>query len=258
MCLIAFAWQPVPALRLLMAANRDEFHARPSEPLARWADHPDILAGRDVTACGTWLGLSTRGRLAAVTNVRLPGLEGKSQRSRGALPVDFLLASESPSAHRERLTPTLADYGPCNLLMADAHEACYLSNRAGVAARRLTPGVYGLSNAALDTPWPKTVALKAAVQAWLDAGDWQDSRPLFAALANDTRPPDAALPDTGVGLERERFVAPAFIRGAQYGTRCSTLLWVTAQGAGTLIERRFGPEGVLLDETRLDFAWPTD
>lgn len=257
MCLIAFAWQPTPQLKLLMAANRDEFHGRPSLPLKPWADDPELLAGRDATAMGTWLGVSTRGRIAAVTNVRLPTMEAAGLRSRGALPVAFLQGSESPGAHRDRLLPALADYGPCNLLIADAQEACYLSNRPGIAPQTLQPGVYGLSNAALDTPWPKTVALKAAVQRWLDAGALGDTEALFTALANAESPPDAALPDTGVGLARERFVAPAFIRGREYGTRCSTLVWVTASGEGRIIERRFGPEGVLLGETQLGFDWPS-
>lgn len=256
MCLIALAWQPSPSLRLLVAANRDEFHARPSLPLDAWSDAPGLLAGRDGTALGTWLGVSTRGRLAAVTNVRLPALEDQKRRSRGALPVAFLQGSDRPSAHRDALLPRLAQYGACNLLIADSQEACYLSNRPGVAPQTLQPGVYGLSNAALDTPWPKTVALKAAVRQWLAAGALGDTEPLFTALANHEQPPDAALPDTGVGLARERFVAPAFIRGREYGTRCSTLVWVTAEGEGCIIERRFGPEGVLLGETERRFHWP--
>ena len=256
MCLIAFAWNPSPTLRLVMAANRDEFHGRPSLPLAVWADQPDVMAGRDAEAQGTWLGVSRRGRLAAVTNVRLPGMPVPGLRSRGALVVDFLAGGASPQAHLAALDAAFESYGPCNLLLADAHEAWYASNRPGIAAQKLGDGVHGLSNATLDTPWPKTLMLKAAVEQWLQKGRSGDTAPLFSALADDHQPADAELPDTGLGLARERFVAPAFIRGREYGTRCSTVIVIEATGSGTVIERRFGPEGVALGESRVEFDWP--
>lgn len=256
MCLIAFAWNPSPTLRLVVAANRDEFHGRPSLPLAEWADQPGLMAGRDVEAQGTWLGVSRRGRLAAVTNVRLPDMPVPGLRSRGALALDFLAGSASPQAHLAALDDSFAQYGPCNLLLADAREAWYASNQAGMPMQQLSDGVHGLSNAALDTPWPKTLALKAAVAQWLHQGRSSNTAPLFAALADDQQPPDAELPDTGVGLARERLVAPAFIRGREYGTRCSTVIVVEANGRGSVIERRFGPEGVVLGESRVEFDWP--
>ncbi len=255
MCLIAFAWNPTPSLRLLVAANRDEFHARPSAPLAFWADQPQILAGRDIEGGGTWLGVSTRGRLAAVTNVRLPGVPAAGLRSRGALALDYLTGSGSPQAWLAG-QGGLGQYGPCNLLLVDAGQAVYASNQSGVAVQPLAAGLYGLSNATLDTPWPKTRQLKAAVADWLAQGATADTAELFTALANPATPPDALLPDTGVGLSRERFVAPAFILGREYGTRCSTLILVEADGAGTMIERRFGPDGLALGESRVEFRWP--
>ncbi len=256
MCLISFAWQPTSAIRLLLVANRDEFHARPSTALAHWHEDPTLIAGRDVLACGTWLGVSTRGRLAAVTNVRLPAGARAGLRSRGALPLDYLRGHADPAAHLQALQPVFDDYGPCNLLLADNRSACYASNRPGVPVQALQAGLYGLSNAALDTPWPKTLQLKAAVSAWLARGAVDDLEPLFAALADTHTPADEALPDTGVGLVVERFVAPAFIVGGDYGTRCSTVLRVDADGAGLVIERRFGPQGVPLGESRLRFDWP--
>jgi len=257
MCLVAFAWKPGCKLHLLLAANRDEFHARPSLPLATWSDAPDVLGGRDQSAMGTWLGVSTRGRLAVVTNVRTPVPPEPTPRSRGALAADFLRGSASPVAHHIRIQPTLPEYSPCNLLMADAREACYLSNQTGIAPRILEPGLYGLSNAALDTPWPKLVTLKAAVRRWLHrGGSLAGVEPLFEALARTDQPMDALLPNTGVGLERERRLAPVFIRGTDYGTRCSTLLWVTEDGEGCITERRFGPDGVGLGETQRRFRWP--
>ncbi len=256
MCLITFAWNPNPALRLLVVANRDEFHGRPSNALAAWPDRPDLIAGRDVEAHGTWLGVSTRGRLAAVTNVRLPGAPAPGLRSRGALTLDFLAGSATPEAHLHALQGTLASYGPCNLLLADTQQAFYASNQNGLPVQRLHDGVYGLSNAALDTPWPKTLRLKAAVRQWLTESTITDTHALFTALADASTPPDAALPDTGVGLSRERFVAPAFIVGREYGTRCSTVVMVDANGQGLAIERRFGPDGVALGESRMAFEWP--
>jgi len=257
MCLVALAWKPGRNLHLLLAANRDEFHARPSLPLAAWTDAPDVLGGRDQTAMGTWLGVSTRGRLAVVTNVRTPAPPEAALRSRGALAADFLRGSASPVAHHIRIQPTLPDYSPCNLLIADTQELRYISNCPGIAPRVLEPGLYGLSNASLDTPWPKLLSLKAAVRRWLlPGGSLTAVEPLFEALARTDPPADAQLPDTGVGLERERRLAPVFLRGADYGTRCSTLLWVTEDGEGCITERRFGPEGVALGETQLRFRWP--
>lgn len=256
MCLIAFAWKPLPALRLLLVANRDEFHARASAPMAAWAGEPSLIAGRDAAAGGIWLGVNTTGRLAAVTNVRRPVAPVSGLRSRGALPLDYLRGSDSPTAHLAARQSALGGYGPCNLLLADRDQACYASNQPGVPVTTLQPGLYGLSNASLDSPWPKTLRLKAAVAAWLAAGDFDDTAPLFAALADRSTPPDAELPDTGIGLVGERFVAPAFITGREYGTRCSTVIAVRADGTGLAIERRFGPEGLPLGESRLAFRWP--
>lgn len=256
MCLIAFGWRPVPGLSLLMVANRDEFHGRPTAPLAYWPDQPELLAGRDIEACGTWLGLSTHGRLAAVTNVRRPGAPATGLRSRGALAVDYLLGSDSPARTLANLHADFGRYGPCNLLLADARSACYASNQPGVAVQPLAPGLYGLSNATLDSPWPKTLRLKQAVADWLAQDHYNDTSPLFAALADTHTPADSHLPDTGVGLTAERFVAPAFILGREYGTRCSTVIVIDAEGAGSVVERRFGPEGIALGESRAEFRWP--
>lgn len=257
MCLIAFAWQPDPRWQWLLVANRDEFHARPSAPLARWADAPEVLGGLDLSSGGSWLGVSETGRLAAVTNVRLATSPDPTLRSRGALVADFLRGKATAADSAAALQATLADYGPCNLLLADADTALYTSNHGASAVRSLQAGVYGLSNASLESPWPKTLALKAALQQWLAHTDGSDVEPLFQALADETQPADADLPNTGVGLERERFVAPAFIRSEAYGTRCSTLLRVDAKGQGEAIERRFGPDGIDLGETRMQFRWPT-
>ena len=256
MCLIAFGWRPSPQLQLVVVANRDEFHGRPSAPLAFWPDQPALLGGRDIEAQGTWLGLSTQGRLAAVTNVRLPAPRAAGLRSRGVLAVDYLVDTAAPAAHLAALQASLPLYGPCNLLLADADGACHAGTQPGVPVQSLAPGLYGLSNATLDSPWPKTLRLKQAVAGWLAQGHYDNTTPLFAALANTHIPADAELPDTGVGLAAERFVAPAFIVGRDYGTRCSTVIVIDRQGAGIAVERRFGPQGVAMGESRVDFRWP--
>lgn len=256
MCLIVFGWNPSSSLRLLVVANRDEFHARPSAPLASWPDQPQLIAGRDLHAHGTWLGISTQGRVAAITNIRQPARSGKDLRSRGDLAKEFLASAGSPEDFLHSMKSTLPDYGPCNLLLADVRDASHISNQPNVISRPLQNGLYGLSNAALDTPWPKTMALKARVQDWLLRNQADDTAALFAALADRTTPPDAALPNTGVGLARERLLSPAFIAGREYGTRCSSLIIVDDKGCGTMTERRFGPDGIAIGESRIHFTWP--
>ena len=249
MCLIAFAWMQHPAYRLVLAANRDEYHARPTQPLDYWTDRPGVLGGRDGLAGGSWLAVARGGRVAAVTNVRTPA-PVRGPVSRGQLIIDFLVSHADAGAHAP--PATLGQAGPCNLLLFDSARAGYHANHPAAVSHAITPGVHGLSNAALDTPWPKTQQLRAALADAL-AGPALATEPLFAALADETRPPDAALPDTGIGLVRERRLAPAFIRGATYGTRASTLVLVDHGGHGTIIERRFGPNGVPQGETTLDF-----
>ncbi len=248
MCLIAFAWQAHPRWRLILAGNRDEFHARPSAALARWVDAP-IVGGRDLEAGGTWLGVTDAGRCAVVTNVRDPR-DTRDGLSRGLLASGYLAGGAGAADHARALLQTAADYRPFNLLTFDADTAWYLGNRPGPRAQAVTPGVHGLSNADFNTPWPKTRALMRRLQAWLDAGRADDFAPLFDALADESRPTDDQLPDTGMGLEMERFLAGAFIRGDRYGTRASTVVALGHDGRGVIIERRFGPAGRVVAETR--------
>ncbi|MBD8881433.1 MULTISPECIES: NRDE family protein [Rhodanobacter] len=249
MCLIAFAWQAHPRWRLVLAGNRDEFHARPSAELARWADLP-IAAGRDLEAGGTWLGVTDAGRCCVVTNVRDPR-DPQRGASRGLLATDYLAGAADATAHARELLVSAADYRPFNLLTFDARAAFYLGNRPEPRAEAVGPGVHGLSNADFNTPWPKTRALMTRLQTWLVASPDEDFAPLFAALADEQQAPDAELPDTGVGLERERWLSSAFIRGEHYGTRASTVVAIGHDGLGVIVERRFGPEGRFLGESRL-------
>jgi Uncharacterized conserved protein len=252
MCLIAFAWQSHPRWRLLLAGNRDEFHARPSAALARWDDAP-ITGGRDLEAGGTWLGVTDSGRCCVVTNVRDPR-DPQLGVSRGLLATDYLNGGAGASVHAQALLRSAASYRPFNLLTFDARDAFYLGNRPEPRAQAVTPGVHGLSNADFNTPWPKTRALMQHLRHWIDAGDDMNFAPLFAALADEQVAPDAQLPDTGIGLERERRLSAAFIRGEEYGTRASTVVAIGHDGRGVIVERRFGPNGRFDGETMLHFA----
>lgn len=249
MCLIAFAWQTHPRWRLLLAGNRDEFHARPSAPLARWTDLP-VIGGRDLQAGGTWLGVTPTGRCCVVTNVRDPS-DPQHGASRGLLATDYLAGAEDAIAHAARLQASAPGYRPFNLLTFDAEHGFYIGNRPASRAQPIEAGIHGLSNADFNTPWPKTRNLMQRLQAWLDTGHEVDFAPLFRALADEQPAPDESLPETGIGLERERLLSSAFIRGEVYGTRASTIVAIGYDGEGLIIERRFGPAGRFEGESEL-------
>ncbi len=252
MCLIAFAWKAHPRWRLLLAANRDEFHARPSAALARWDDLP-IIAGRDLEAGGTWLGVTDDARCAVVTNVRDPR-QSQTGRSRGLLVRDYLVGKAEATGYANALLHGAADYRPFNLLTFDARAGCYLGNRPQPHAQAVSAGIHGLSNADFNAPWPKTRILTQHLQDWIDDGGDADFSALFAALADPQAAPDGQLPDTGVGLELERRLSSAFILGPDYGTRASTVVAISHGGGGVIVERRFGPHGRFLGETTVRFG----
>ncbi|HSI51226.1 MAG TPA: NRDE family protein [Ideonella sp.] len=230
MCLAAIALDQHPRFPLVIAANRDEYLDRPASMLDWWmppGDSPAVLAGRDLKAGGTWLGVTAAGRFGLVTNVRRPMLTEPSAPSRGEIVLRWL----GSAARADRFWPSIAmaGYAPFNLIAADFQRGeCFWASNEDGHPRRLDRGVFGLSNAALDTPWPKVQALKARLtQALLQTGPAEQLRDqLFAALADGKMAPDAALPQTGVPLTVERMLSPAFIRSAdgRYGTRCSTVL----------------------------------
>jgi uncharacterized protein with NRDE domain len=232
MCVAAAAYRAHPRWRLVVIGNRDEFHERPTAPLALWQN--GVIAGRDLQAGGTWLGAAENGRLALVTNLRVDGYPQPHLASRGALVTDWL-AGHEPAAPETM--------NPFNLFMADAQAAWHLTNHPEVRRTPLTPGIHGLSNGPHDQPWAKTCALEAALTRWL-AEDSADPAPLFAALAN---PAELA----GAGPE-PRF-SPVFIRNPLYGTRCSTVVLIDAQGTGRIIERRFDAAGRTTGESDLTF-----
>ena len=241
MCLILFAWKAHPDYPLILAANRDEFHARPTLPAAWWHTSPDILAGRDLVGGGTWLGIDRTGRWAAVTNFRDPAREKSGRRSRGLLVHGFLAQRRDPAAYLAQVADAAPDFAPFNLLAGDGREIGWYGSRKS-SVELPEPGIHGLSNALLDTPWPKVADGKAALAEQLRTGG-PDPDALFALLADRTPAADARLPDTGVGLDWERLLSARFIRSADYGTRCSTLLLCDDQGLLTFRERRFAADG---------------
>ncbi|MBB6340431.1 uncharacterized protein with NRDE domain [Pseudomonas fluvialis] len=247
MCLIVFAWRPGHALPLLVAANRDEFYARPAAALAPWDDVPGLVAGRDLQAGGTWLGLGANGRFAALTNIRDPR-QPLGSASRGELPARFLASTQSPAEFMAELQPQLHQFSGFNLLLGDGRQLWHLNPRE-TQPRQLGEGIYGLSNATLDTPWPKLLRARQGLQQALHDAD--DER-LFAVLADPQPAADEHLPDTGVGRETERLLSSVFIRSATYGTRASTLVRIWEDGSRSIHERRFGPHGEPLGETRLE------
>ncbi|WP_312937038.1 NRDE family protein [Pseudomonas sp.] len=246
MCLIVFAWRPGHSLPLIVAANRDEFYARPTQPLAAWSDAPGVLAGRDLQAGGSWLGVGPGNRFAALTNIRSPG-QAVGLRSRGELVAGFLRGRDDVPSALASLAGRSGEYAGFNLLLGDGQHLGYLNARQG-QPELLEPGVYGLSNARLDTPWPKLIKARERLRAALDAP--QPHR-LLALLADAQVASDEALPETGVGLETERLLSSAFIASPHYGTRASTVLISDALGQRQLIERSFGPCGVPLGEIAL-------
>ncbi|WP_304639184.1 NRDE family protein [Pseudomonas sp.] len=245
MCLLAFAWQQA-GHTLLLLGNRDEFHARPTRPAAFWnaEGHHDLLAGKDLEAGGTWMGITRSGRFAALTNIRNPALQA-GPRSRGELVRNYLTGDLPPGDFVASLAAQCDDYAGFNLLAGDLHQLWHL-NSSERDPRPVTPGVHALSNASLDSPWPKTRCLRSALAGSLEACD--DT--LFELLADPRRYPDDQLPTTGISLDWERMLSAAFIIGQDYGTRASSILRIGLDGSASLVERRFGPMGRFEGDSR--------
>lgn len=253
MCLLVLAWKTHPRYRLVIAANRDEFHDRPSAPLGWWLDEPDILAGRDLRGGGTWMGVSRSGRFGVVTNYRdLEPPPSADAPSRGELVTRFLLDDGSPESCLDDLRARAARYAGFSLLVGDSRELYYFTNRNGQAAIALAPGTYGLSNHLLDSPWPKLLRTRQAL-ANLVAQDDLGPDSLFALLADREPALDEEIPDSGLPPDWERALSAPFVAHGTYGTRSSTLLLVEHDGRSTMHERRFDAAGKLTGATRLRF-----
>lgn len=240
MCLILLSLRPDAQHALVVAANRDEWFQRPTAPAAFWPDAPHVLAGRDLEAKGTWLGVTRTGRFAALTNFRDAESRRTDLPSRGALVRDFLTSEVAPEAYLRSLREQAERYNGFSLLVADTRSVRYFSNRDG-AARELPAGVYGLSNHLLDAPWPKVRTGKARLAAHLE-GHVSAER-LLEILDDTHAAPDDALPRTGVSLEWERQLSPMRILAGAYGTRSSTVVLVSAEGEIDFLERSFDPSG---------------
>ena len=253
MCLLVLAWQVHPRYRLVLAANRDEFHERPAAALAPWPPPDEFLAGRDLRAGGTWLALGTRTRrFGVVTNFRDLQPPEPGAPSRGLLIPQFLRAEAAAGEYFAALEPRAASYAGFNLLLADEHSLWYGSNRATPFARPLPPGVYGLSNERLDTPWPKLERVRRGFRAWLAQGG-EGAAELFELLADRTRvSDDGELPATGVPREWERILSAPFVLHPDYGTRSSSVLLLARDGAAYLAERRFGADGACRGESAFE------
>lgn len=246
MCVASIAWDTHPRWRLVVIGNRDEYHERPAAPLAPWPKEPGfgsgIIAGKDLRAGGTWLGVSEQGRFALVTNYRAPGYPQPGRPSRGGL-VAGLLTGELPGR--------IAEMNPFNLVMADRDGLRFLTNYPEEVEMPLPRGIHGLSNGGFENPWPKTHQLNRALEDWL-AGEARDFAPLFAALRAETPDAACALPEDGP----EPDYAPVFIRNPVYGTRCSTVVAIDREGDGTIVEHGFDAGGSAAGETAIAFRWP--
>lgn len=240
MCLIVFALNVHPNYRLILAANRDEFYERPTAPAAYWNDDPEILAGRDMVRSGTWLGVTKAGRFAAVTNHRDPTAP-VGVKSRGELTTDFLKGNEKPEDYLLRVEDHKNDYSGFNLLVGDfadgESDLFYLSNRSP-RPRALMRGIYGLSNALLDDPWPKVSRAKTEFEKSLREED-VSATALISILADQTLADDEDLPNTGIGIERERALSSSFIKTVEYGTRSSTILTIDRAGSLEFTEETY-------------------
>jgi uncharacterized protein with NRDE domain len=258
MCLILFAHRAHRDYPLVFAANRDEFHERPTAPAAFWADAPHVLAGRDLRAGGSWMGMTRSGRWAALTNHRDPPTARPGRPSRGMLVADFLTGAAHPDEYLAALAADAQRYDGFNLLVADVDGVFYFSNRISgdAAPRRLEPGVYGLSNHLLDTPWPKVARGRQRLGDLLEAG--QPTPEALLEILYDTEiAPLHTRPDTGVSDEWERVLSAAFVATPTYGTRASSALIVDGAAHATFVERSFLPGPVPDGDVRFELRLAT-
>jgi len=248
MCLLIFAHQVYPGYPLVLAANRDEFYARETAPSAFWPEHPNLLAGKDLQAGGTWMGVTRQGRFAAITNYRDPAATGEAPRSRGELTLDFLSGSATPSIYLSEIAKRASEYAGFSLLLGDGKYLWHFSNRhtvcgcTPISPEMLRPGIYGLSNAKLNTPWPKVELGKQHLTQLLDSGPPEHEALL--GLINDRQQACAeALKLQGMETEMEQVLSAQFIQAGEYGTRSSTTMWIDDTGALNWRELSFDRQG---------------
>lgn len=251
MCLIIFAHQMAPRYPLLVAANRDEFHARPTARSTFWVDYPGLLAGKDLEAGGSWMGITRSGRFAAVTNYRDPSRTAPAPRSRGRLTLEFLAGTLSPQRYLEQIAATAHEYAGFNLLLGDLEDLWYFSNSCP-GPRLLEPGIYGLSNARLDTPWPKVETGKQFLGTTLNQRIDHDG--LAAAVSDRRLATLAELGRQGLDGDMDQLLSPQFIVNEIYGTRATTTLWIDDRARAHWRELSFCGDGSESGRIELDFA----
>lgn len=239
MCLIVFAYRSHPRYDLIFAANRDEFYKRPTRPAQFWEKYPDILAGKDLSAGGTWMGINRRGQFAAITNYRDPSIEKENPPSRGEIPVEYLRQEKDSKTFLKKLRKKADEYMGFNVLAGSPQALHHYSNQEH-KINRVEPGIHGLSNHLLNTPWPKVERAKSELEFLLN-NDEIKLKLLFGILENDLPAPDDQLPDTGIPRDLEKQISPVFIKTENYGTRSSTILLIDKQGKVTFEERRYEP-----------------
>ncbi len=257
MCLIVFAYKQHPRYQFIFAANRDEFYQRPTRKAQFWNDHPNLLAGKDLKAGGTWMGITKGGRFSALTNYRDPASRKEDAPSRGKLVLNYLKGDNPPEVYLRQLHPKADQYNGFNLLVGSIDKLMYYSNHTEQSVM-LDPGLYGLSNDILDTSWPKTDRAKEGLSQIMSSEQIDESE-LFDILRDDQPAAETELPDTGIPRELERAISPIFIKTEKYGTRCSTILLVDQNGNVTFEEQRFENGSMEIKEkNRYEFELETD
>lgn len=237
MCLIAFAYKEHPEYDLIFAANRDEFYDRPTRAAQFWEKYSHILAGKDLQAGGTWMGITRKGYFSALTNFRDPSVQKENPPSRGHLVLDYLIRENDPEQYLKNVKQQADEYNGFNLLTGTPQKLMYFSSRQN-ELHTLDPGLYGLSNHLLNTPWPKVERAKNDLRRII-SDDSISEDAIFELLENDEKAPDENLPDTGIPKELEKAVSPIFIKTDKYGTRCATVLLIKKDGQVTFTEKRF-------------------
>lgn len=253
MCLINFHVQDHPIYRLIVAANRDEFYKRPTAPAHFWEDKPYLLAGRDLSQHGTWLGVAKNGRFAALTNYRDPSEQKKNVRSRGEIVTGFLDSDMTAAEFLKSLQQKRAEYAGFNVIAGIADELYYYSNVEN-EVKRISPGTHGLCNHFLDTPWPKVMKGKTDLRKLADQNRVIQPGELFDVLQDAEPFPEEQLPNTGVGVQLERVLSSLFIKSGEYGTRSSTVLLIDHDNNVTFVERTY-LDGKFVDDRTFSFTF---
>ena len=250
MCLLLIGINSNPNFKLIIAANRDEFYGRTTWPAHFWVDYPSILAGKDLKAGGTWLGITKTGKIAAITNFR-EGLKPKDNvPSRGLLTLSFLAGKISGNDYLTAVQKNAFDYDGFNLILGSTDALYYFSNKQNLI-EKLEDGIYGLSNGLLNSNWPKVVESKDKFRNALKSNF--STNELFEILYDQSLPDEKLLPNTGIDFQIERVLSSVFIKTEKYGTRCSTVITIDNSDNVRFIERTFNPRNEMYEEIKFNF-----